>query len=379
MAQSLQPANFSSVPANAISWNITRFDFYGDKNGTTGETLTVEIRPAGDYFNIPTGNVLGRANIAESTLINGWNTVTFPAPIRGLAFNRVYNVVFSQLSGSGYAAEIDYNNSFATGINDSTDGGATWNYQTSRQMWGRLYGTYTTPGTTYNVTRNYVSTVRISLQAGAQGYARVDASAPLPNTPELLSTYCRTDFDRNPTATNGNGDAVADWAVPSNGTFDTTKLANGIWTAASSIETRPFANFTTTTTIDVRCRNTTVGGNGAVLRINADRQGGQYAPLLVYLQRQADGTQTLSLNGKTSDAVTKLLFSRPKLSGDFVRYRLTILPANNLVNIQINGEDQGTYTYPTYTPTSTTDGYVTLYADTSTAQFDYVDVRVGTN
>jgi hypothetical protein len=59
--------------------------------------------------------------------------------------------------------------------------------------------------------------------------------------------------------------------------------------------------------------------------------------------------------------------------------RLTILPSSNVVNLQINDEDQGTFTYPTYAPTSTTDRYVKLYADTSTAEFDYVDVRAGIN
>jgi hypothetical protein len=217
------------------------------------------------------------------------------------------------------------------------------------------------------------------LQAGSQAFARVDASAPLRNMPELLTTYWRTDFDRNPTTTNGNGDTVADWAVTGNGTFDDARLVNGVWIAAGALETRPLADFTTTTTVEVRCRNTSVGGNGAVVRINADRQGGTYAPILVYVQRQSDGTQTLTLNGKTSDAATKKLFTRTALPSGFVRYQLAILPNNNLVNLHINGEDQGTYTYPTYAPATTTDRYLTLYTDTSTTEFDYVDVRVGVN
>jgi hypothetical protein len=62
-----------------------------------------------------------------------------------------------------------------------------------------------------------------------------------------------------------------------------------------------------------------------------------------------------------------------------VRFRLTILPQNNVVNLQINDEDQGTFTYPTYAPSSTTDRFLTVYADTSQAEFDYADVRVATN
>ena len=45
----------------------------------------------------------------------------------------------------------------------------------------------------------------------------------------------------------------------------------------------------------------------------------------------------------------------------------------------VNGEDQGTYTYSTYAPASSSDAFATLYANTSTAEFDFVDVRVSTN
>ena len=101
--------------------------------------------------------------------------------------------------------------------------------------------------------------------------------------------------------------------------------------------------------------------------------------MLVYVQKQADGTQTLTLNGKTSDVATKQLFSLARLASGFVRYRLTILPQSDVVNLQINDEDQGTFTYPKYSPTSTADRYLTLFADTSTAEFDYVEVRAGIN
>ncbi len=381
MAQVIAPTAFSSIPANVVSWNLTRIDFYGGQNSSSTETLAVQVRPTGDPYDSPTSNVLGQVTIPESSLTSsdGWNTVTFSSPIRELSFSRRYDLVFAQLSGSGQAARIPYSDTTATGVNDSTDAGASWQSMSTRQMYARIYGTYTTPSTTYNVTRNYVSSVRIALQSGSQGYSRVDTSAPLRNSPELLTTYWRTDFDRDPATTNDNGDAVADWVVTGNGSFDTSKLVNGVWTATGGIETRPLADFTTTTTVEARCRNTTVGGNGAVLRIYADRQGGQYAPILVYVKRQSNGTQTLSLNGMTSDATTKQLFSRSNLSSGFVRYQLTILPANDLVNLQINGEDQGTYTYPTYAPSTTADRYLTLTTDTSASEFDYVDVRVGTN
>ncbi len=380
-AQQINPSTFAAVPANAVSWNATKIDFYGrQEGGVSGQVLLVQLRPTGDPVNSPTSNVLGQISVLKSSLTSSesWNTAVFPAPVRDLAFYRQYAVAWA---GTGdKSARLRPNDGASSGVLESEDAGASWQFMTTRQMFYRLYGTYTTPGPTYNVTRNYVSSVRIALQTGSQGHSRIDASAPLRNTPELLSTYWRTDFDRNPTTTNANGDSVADWVLTGGGNFDATKLAGGVWTATGAIESRPLADFTTTTTVEARCRNTpSVGGNGAVLRINADRQGGQYAPLLVYVQRQSDGSQILTLNGKTSDAATKQLFSRSKLSSGFIRYKLTILPANNLVNLQINDEDQGTYTYPTYAPAAATDRYLTVYADTSPAEFDYIDARVGTN
>jgi hypothetical protein len=225
------------------------------------------------------------------------------------------------------------------------------------------------------VTRTYVPQVRVVLRAGNQAAARIDASIPLDNTPELLSNHWRLDFDSNPTSVDADGSGAVDWATTGGGPFSAGGLSGGVWTASGAIETRPLNDFIKVTTVEVACRNTTVGGNGAVVRINADRQGGLHAPLFTYLQRQSDGTQTLTLYGKSSDAANVQLYRIQKLPSDFIRIRLTIDPANNIVNLQLNGEDQGTFAYPTYAPT-TSDRFLTMFADTSTAQFDFAEVRV---
>jgi hypothetical protein len=375
-AQQINPAAFASIPANAISWNATKIDFHGRQEGGTTETLLVQLRPAADPYNAPTSHVFGQVSIPESMLTGSynWNTAVFPSPIRNLVFHRMYAIVWAGI-GSGKACRFRPNNDASSGVFESSDAGASWQWMAEQMFW-RLYGTYTTPGTTYNVNRNVATHVQLKLQSGGQSFARLDASVPLVNAPEVLASYWRTDFDRNPTTTNGNGDAVADWVLAGGGSFDTATLISGVWYANGALETRPLHDFTQTTIVEVRCRNASVGGNGAVVRINADRQGGLYAPLLVYLQRQADGTQTLSLNGKTSDAATSQLFTRSRLSGEFVRVRLIIVPQYDVVNLAINDEDQGTYTYPTYAPSNSTDRFFTFFGDTSQAEFDYVDLRV---
>jgi hypothetical protein len=377
MGHWINPSSFPSVPANALYWNLTRAEVYGANNGTA--TLLVQVRPTGDPYDTPTSSALGQTSVSGSAIpaSAGLISTTFATPVRELSLTRLYDVVWCQ-SGSGSAAKLAYVSTGWAGVVESDDGGTSWQYVPARQMCCRFYGTYTTPGTTYNVTRNYVSHVTLALQAGNQSHSRIDASIPLHNLPELVSNHWRADFDRNPTTDNTNGDSVADFAA-ANGTFDPATLINGIWYASGSLETRPLSDFTTTTVVEARCRNTSVSGLGAVTQINADRQSGQYAPLIVYVKLQSDGTQTLTLFGRTSDSDYKQLFTRGRLPADFIRFRLTVLPQSNVVNLTIQDEDQGTITYPTYAPTSTTDRCVMLYGSTSTAEFDYLDVRVGTN
>jgi hypothetical protein len=375
-AQRINPTGFSGIPANASAWSATRVDFQGSRNGN-GETLRVQIRSAGDPYDRPTGEVLGEVTILEDNLTAsaGWNTVTFTSPVRGLALHRMYSLVWRGTTGeSGTAASLLTDDNAATSVNESSDGGATWTYMPSRRTYYRIYGTYTSPGTNYNVPRNYATRVNVMLQAGSAAQSRINASVPLVNRPELLSAYWRADFDGNPTTTDFTRDGTNDWTMAS-GSFNNGTLASGVWLANGALESRPKHNFTTNTTVDVRCRNTSVGGNGAVVRIHADRQGGTHAPLEVRVERQADGSQTLTLYGKSNDATDVKLFQRTNLSSDFVRCRLTILPASNVVNLAINDTDEGTYTYPTYAPTGD-DRFLTFFANTSSAEYDHVELRV---
>lgn len=377
-AQLLNPSVFTSAaPANTTGWNATRVEFQASQNGSNTEALRVQIRPTGDPNDGPTSDVLGQINMAESTISSsmGWNTATFATPIRGLSLNRRYALTWSSASGS--AARILTNDGATSGVSETTNAGASWAYINPRQTYFKLYGTYTTPGSTYNITRNYVSHVAIVLQSGGRADSRVDARIPLANSPELLSAYWRADFGRDPTATNANGDAVADWAMNSGG-FSTGSLSGGIWTATGALETRPLNDFATTTIIETRCRNTSVGGNGAVVAINADRSGGLNSTVMTYLGLQSDGTQTLTLVTRPTSATTQTLFTRAKLPNDFVRLRLVIDTQHNVVNLWINDEDQGAFAYPTYAP-ATNDRFLTLFANTSAANFDFIEVRSATN
>ena len=382
VATPIIPSVAIGLPANAVSWNLTKIEFHGKQNGTATETLTVQLRQSGDPYDAPTSSVVGQASIAESSVsaTDGFTAVTFTNGPRNLPFNRNYELVFMQQSGAGKAALI----TAADGASgpytfDSNDTGASWQYSMPRRMYLRTYGTFNTPGPSYNVVRTYVPSIRLAIQAGDKTHARIDASIPLSNSPELLTSYWRTDFDRDPTTTNANGDTTSDWATSDGSAFDNSKLLSGVWTATGDLQTRPLNDFATTTTLEARCRNTSAGGNGTLIALYADRVNGNYGPIIVNIQKQSDGSQTLTLNGKSSDVVTKQLFVLTGLSSDFIRLRLPVVPASDIVNIEINDEDQGTFTYPRYAPSTTSDRYLSLSSNVSGSEFDYVELRVGTN
>jgi type II secretory pathway pseudopilin PulG len=385
VAQSL-PAMSASAPAAATSWNVTRIDFRGSQYSQPNATLHLQVRSSGDPYDSPSSNVQGEmvipeANISSST---AWNSVTFTTPVRGLSLSRVYDVAWAGTAGESTSPlYLQYADNGTSNVNVSSDFGGSWQYNTYNgdtplQVFYRVYGTFTKPGTSTNVVRNYATRVAATLQTGSTTDSRVDVSVPLENAPELLSAYWRADFDSDPTAIDLTRDGTLDWKVPGGGAFVPATLVGGVWRAGGSLQTQPLNNFTYVTTVEARCRNTTVGGNGAVVQIGADWAGGLHAPLFFRLQLQSDNTQTLTLYGKSDDTTNVSLCQCTRLSNSFLRIRMTILPSSNVVNLQINDEDQGTFTYPTYAP-SADDRFVTMSNDTSNAEFDYVDVRVGEN
>jgi hypothetical protein len=374
-AQLLNAAALTNVPANAICWNATRVEFWARDNSSADQTLLVQLRSTGGAYDGPTSELLGQISMPEPEGLQ-WHAESFASPVRGLALHRKYTLVFAGVGGD--AARFIYNDNADGGVFESNDAGATWQYMPSRQIFYKVRGTYTLPGMSHNIVRNYVSHVQLVLQSGDHSHARVDSSVPLVNRPEQLSSYWRTDFDRDPTTIDADGDGAYDWAMAGAGSFDEGTLIGGLWHAAGALETRPPNDFTNTTIVEVRCRNSDPSGEGAVVYITADRQNGLHAPLSVVLKLQPDRlSQTLTLVGRTSDSNSVTLFTCPRLSSDFVTFRLTIVPQLDLVNLHVNGEDQGTYTYPV--TASTTDRFVTMFADASFAEFDYADVRVTAN
>ena len=127
---------------------------------------------------------------------------------------------------------------------ESGDMSATWQYMPTRQVFYRLYGTYSIAGTPVSVTRTYLSTVTALLQTADAPHSHIDASISLMNRPELTTAVWRTDFESNPTAIDCDGDGTFDW-IKSSGSFNSGRYAAH---ASASAASASFA-FTSTNTI----------------------------------------------------------------------------------------------------------------------------------
>lgn len=382
-AQQIDPSVFvTPPPADALSWNATRVEFQAVKGSLPTTAISVQLRSAGAPYNGPTSQVLGNVNVLGSSLTSSldWNAATFPTPVRDLALHRKYALAWTSASAVP-PARLRTDTQAASGVLESDDAGASWQFMSTKQVYYRLYGTYTTPGPTYDVSSSHLSNIDVRLQTGTQTHSRVEASISLANRPQVLSAYWHTDFDSDPTSSDSNGDGVADWQaatadeVVGSVPYDGASMSGGVWHVTGKLRTDPLNDFVEPTTVEVRFRDTSLWGSGAIAWINADWQGGLHAPLAVGAVLQDDGTQSLWLMGKINDATEVSLFEMHKLPSDFIRCRLTIVPDNDVVNVNINGEDVGTFSYPTYAPSST-DQFVAVYGDTSTAEFDYVEVGV---
>jgi len=362
-----------SLPADTVIWRVTRVLFVAKRENSNNELTYVQLRTAG-ADGVPSEGILAQVEMYENSLpfTFQWKQIAFSgAP--GVAPGRGLGLVFAHSGVGGPSARIVYEDDFASDYFRSSDQGASWEPRAPEGLFYYVYGTVSTPGPTQTATRSYVTRVNIILRTRDEPGSRVVTTTQTLNCPELLSGWWEADFDRDPRLDH-NGDGNDDW-VDGTGTFTPASLIGGVWQADSKLETAPDNDFVGLTTVDVRFRNTSIGGDGAVLRINADWSGGTYAPILACLQLQTDATQMLTVYKRTDESTSVRLVVVPGLSMDFVPLRLVIDPDLDTVSVTVDGVHRGTYGYSQFVPPEGK-RYVTIYPDVSSAEFDYISVRV---
>jgi len=170
-----------------------------------------------------------------------------------------------------------------------------------------------------------------------------------------------------------NGDGAFDWVVRGGGTIPSGSVSSGSWnTTTTTLDTAAGSDYANVTVIDLRFRSTASGAAPAIA-LNALRKGTSCAPLNVALQLQADGTQTLTVVGKTNDATSTVLLNKPGLSNSACDLRLIVDPIKVSVGVILNTVPIGTYPLPRF-PSSDASRTLSLLPGGG-GQFQYVRVR----
>jgi len=376
VGQYFHPNDFNpSLPTDAASWRVTKVEFVAKRVWPVWGESSIQLRPAtGDSK--PTSTVLAEVPMPESSLSwsHAWETFTF-SDVPVLSPNAGICLVIKRVWG-GSVAKIRYDEGGGSGGVWTTNAGALWYFSNDNLLQYKVYGKYKTPGDTQTVTRRYLTGVDLSMQIGDSGYSKVNTGTNLLNTPELLSAFWKVDFDADPTTADADFDGSSDWTEES-GSFNPASLVGGVWQADQSdgvaLSTLPDNDFTELTTVDIKCRNTSVGGLGANFWMHFDRTGGDYGEVYTSVALQTDGSQTARIY--SGDGVNDtLLVEVPDLSSDFVHIRLVTVPDSDVVAVWVNQIFRGSFDYFRFDNHSKR--YFIAQPSGSDAEFDYISVRV---
>jgi len=374
LGQYVHPDRFiTRLPTNAVAWRPTRVILWVKNDGPRDGQSLIQLRRAGSDA-MPTSTVLEQTLYLESAAPSSYTATTFRFQNVGLAPNEGLWVVVQGLTNHAlYVLMDDWG---GTGRVFTTDAGVTWSLQgNGDSLLYQLYGTYLTEGPPQVVKRRFVTGITMNLTVGDDAAGRVDTSVALANAPELLAGLWHLDFDRDPTAVDANFDGKGDWVRRDGKAFSLSTLAGGIWRADARLDSQPKYDFSALTTAEVRFRNTSLGGQGAVLALNADWSANTCIPLRAAVALAADGTQTVTVSRQTDSTTFTPWLTVPGLGTGFVNVRLVIDPSARLVGIWVQGVFHGAYSY-TPVASANDDRFASVYADGSAAEFDFVSVRV---
>ena len=360
-----------TLPADVYAWRPTRVQIMAKRNSNPGVTF-VQMRPATATL-APSSTVIEHNTLTNSAMAAAyaWKSFSF-TKVDPMASGGAICLVFQNQTGAK-SATVQSTSVYA-GLQKTGNSGSTWSYDSGKCLVSQLYGKLTRSGGAQSLNSNYLISLDIALRMISTS-PTLQTTAAFLNHPELLSGKWELKFDQNPTSVDTNGDGAGDWTVNGGGTFNMASLVNGVWqTNSTQLNTSPNNDFIKTTIVDLKFQNTSVGGNGATFSIHALRSGDTCAPILAYLKKQLDGTQTLTLATKISDDSSKTLLNITGLPNQQVLLHLIIDPVTSSVSISANEVQYGTFRVAPFV-SSDSSRSATIGADGSNAEFTYARVR----
>lgn len=362
----------TTLPAGSYAWRPTRVRFAARQDSIPGFSL-VQMRPATATLT-PTSQILEQYWLTDSSMTSfyTWQSFSFSS-LDPLPSGGAICLVLQRVFGSKSAVLLSTN--AYPGLERSSNNGSSWSYDNRKAIVSQLYGKYIRSYGSESINSNYLISMDMVLRMTPSS-PTLRTTAALLNHPELLAGKWELKFDRDPTAVDVNGDGAGDWGVSGGGNFDSGSLSGGTWrSGVTQLATSPNCDFATTTVIDLKMQNTSVGGNGATFAFNALRNNSKCAPVLAYLTRQTDGTQTLKVFTKTNDAQSRTLLNLTGLAAAPVQLHLVANATTKNLNISVNDVQYGTFALTPFT-SSDTSRVATIGPSGSNAEFSYVRIRV---
>jgi len=374
-----------TLPADAISWKITRVLVMTKKDGGANGVVQLQLRQP-DGSNLPSTTELKTNDIWENWLTTSYAWYDNAIELSNLTPGQGLCLALKRTEGSDTVGVYNYESNGGSGYVETLDGGGTWSGVANQSLLYYVYGTYSTAPPSKTVTREHLTGVRMTLQAGDHLNSEVETAVRTLNAPQVVSAYWELDFNADPRIVDTNADGTGDWIkwTGSNGVLDPADLIDGVWHSPSAtgfnyttLTTIPDNDFTELITVDARYRATSVGGGwGASFEIHADRSGSQCAVLYAVLSKPDATTQELKIGNRlpSGDGWENWL-AILSVPDDFVDVKLIIDPTDDTIAVFVNGVHQGTYTYTEWRNDNDAGGYI--YSYDCSVEFDSVRIRVG--
>lgn len=178
-----------SLPADTVSWKVTRVRFYAAAQGAVTGRCQVQLQlPTIGEF--PSGTVLEDKTLQESTLSPlYWSLQEFTfSNVSGLSPEHGLCLVLEWVSGTEACQVLIRDEDAppaAPGFMRSTNQGIAWTRYSDQSLLFWVYGTVTTEGEPLIESTYYLDRVTVTLQAGTDAQSTVQAGVRLLNRPEV--------------------------------------------------------------------------------------------------------------------------------------------------------------------------------------------------
>jgi hypothetical protein len=178
------------LPANAVSWKVTRVQFYAEQSGLSSSGQTWVQLQTPTTGGLPSGVVLEQKSLQESGLwFFYWQQQVSYTQVSGLAPQQGLCLVFLWASGSDGSCRVMGQNPGVTASNlallKSTNQAVNWSVQPGQSLLFSVYGTVTTAGTPQVQTLYNLNSVSIRLRTGTDGQATVQTGVRTLNRPQV--------------------------------------------------------------------------------------------------------------------------------------------------------------------------------------------------